>query len=972
MEKYKDHYCKWYRNIGSNRFFLSFKLNMMKLTASFLVLFCLLYFKGNAQAPTYIQQQSLNGIWAFKTDPNGLGEKNRWYDEVTDSSGWDSMPVPGNWDLRNEYSHYVGKAWYRTTFSTPSSWQKQWVRLLFEAVYNDSKVWLNGHLLGSNNSGFLSFEFEVNKWLNFDELNTLAVCADNTFRRGAIWNWGGIRRPVILVATNHVRIVQQFISSDVDLQKNSAEIAVRIQLKNDESKPVSLQGEVVLTDAKGFQKTLPFNTTVEGGKTAEAIVHTTLNNKQVHLWNCDDPYLYQSKVSVKSGPNLLHEHSDRFGLRKIEPDNNNYTFKLNGVPLRVMGFNLVPDDRTTGNTLPLWRIKEDIDLMKSMGANMARLSHLPLPKEMLDYLDEKGIMIFSEIPLWGYDQLVDKNNPIPKEWLKRLVTAQYNHPAIIGWSVGNEIGHVPGAMEYVKSAIQFVKTLDTTHLAVVVSHTAASGISDPINYSDIGLINGYGSGIGMLADKIHGFHPDKLLFYAECGYGQLEEDLDGNVNAKAMIDSLRFKSYLMGGSLWTFNDYRSAYPGTKEYSENRAWGVVDVFRQKKKAWVSFKKEYAPVSELTVSNFINDKNASAILSIQPRLALDLPAYPLHHYSLAWKIYDVKGVLQKGGFINLPLINPGDKSMHFPIGWQMPPGAFKLQVSLLSPLNYDVADTVIFLQKPSVPKFIYAMGVRTQMNNLGNTGSIRVVFEKNATATYYKLRYGKNGPTNETGPTLNNYFNIPNLAFGDTYQVAIAGINSLGESESANTATVKIENDYPAPLITYTEPADKGFYVGYPGDQEDYLFQLQYTGRQGDYSTASTVQTTNKGVLFVPGLQNGQTYYYRMRRWKHNTYITPWSEEIAVTPDGGLVPEKPMLSGIIRQGTEAIVCFEPVKKATGYKLEYRGVNGNKWETQMVNAAQINHFKLNGLMLKRNYEFRFAALNQNGQSEYSQTVR
>lgn len=145
---------------------------MKKLITGYLVLFCLLHFKGNAQPPSGIQQQSLNGTWAFKTDPNGVGEKQSWFGETVNTSGWDNMPVPGNWDLRNEYAHYVGKAWYRTTFYTPSTWQKQWVRLLFEAVYHDSKVWLNGHLLGSNNSGFLPFEFEVNKWLHYDNMES--------------------------------------------------------------------------------------------------------------------------------------------------------------------------------------------------------------------------------------------------------------------------------------------------------------------------------------------------------------------------------------------------------------------------------------------------------------------------------------------------------------------------------------------------------------------------------------------------------------------------------------------------------------------------------------------------------------------------------------------------------------------------------------------------------------------------------
>ena len=930
------------------------------------------FIASRAQQHTGEYLQSLNGSWAFKTDPNDIGERQAWFGETVNTSSWDSMPVPGNWDLRNEYSHYVGKAWYRTSFSIPAIKKEQVVRLLFEAVYHDSKVWLNGKLLGTNNSGFLPFEFEINNFLNYDKPNSLVVCADNTFRRGAIWNWGGIRRPVTLVATGSARIVQQMISSQIDLDKKTATLDIKLFVKNTDSNPARLQGEIVLSNKNGFEKTVPFVINVEAVDTAETIVRTTINSKQMHLWNCDDPFLYKSSVRIKNSTGVIHENKTAFGLRKIEVDNINYTFKLNGQSMRIMGFNLVPDDRTTGNTLPLWRVKEDIDLMKSMGANMARLSHLPMHQEMLDYLDEKGILVFSEIPLWGYDQLAYKNSPVPNEWLSRLVSTQFNHPCIIGWSVGNEIGHVPGVNEYVENAVKYVCGLDSTHMAVMVSHTADHGANDPIKYSDIGLINKYGKAIGSLADKIHNIYPEKLLFYSEYGYNQFTENLDGDFDAKGLMDSIRFKPYLMGGSLWTFNDYRSAFYGTKEYSENRPWGIVNVFRQKKKAWYSFQKEYAPVRELKLVNVVTEKKSSATIIIKPRQVLDLPAYPLNGYNLVWSISSVGGKLLTGGFKELPLVKPGDAEMKFPISWDMPENAFKLTVALLSPLNYTVIDTVVFLQKPIAPKIIYASGVRTLMNNLRqNSGGLRVVFEKNPSAVSYKLKYGKNELSRETPLTLNNYFDVPNLSHGDNYKLAVIAVNSFGESEPLNVITVTIETEYPAPLIAYTEPENNGFYVGSPATEDDYLFQVQYTTKPGDYSGAATLQTTNKGVLFVPGLQNGQTYYYHMRRWKHNNYITPWSEEIAVTPDGGLAPASPMLAGVIRQGKEAIVCFEPVKKATGYQLEYKGVNDSEWKTQMINAVQINHFKLTGLQTKLRYEFRMATLSQNGQSDYSQTT-
>ena len=77
---------------------------------------------------------SLNGEWKFKTDPYGKGELLNWGTKDLYDKEWDVMPVPGNWDLRNEYAHYVGKAWYRKNFTVAKDWNNKVVRLLFEAV----------------------------------------------------------------------------------------------------------------------------------------------------------------------------------------------------------------------------------------------------------------------------------------------------------------------------------------------------------------------------------------------------------------------------------------------------------------------------------------------------------------------------------------------------------------------------------------------------------------------------------------------------------------------------------------------------------------------------------------------------------------------------------------------------------------------------------------------------------------------
>ncbi len=919
---------------------------------------------------TQSDTQYIHGDWKFRTDPNGTGETKGWFSNTLNDSDWDRMKVPGNWDLRNEYANYVGKAWYRRTIPASPNWQNKTIRLHFDGVNFKSKIWVNGKLVGTNDNGYLPFEFDVTKFLNVGDSNTIVVSCNNTFRLGAVWNWGGIRRPVKLLASTNAYIRSQFITPSVDLDKKTATVSVRVLCHNSGSAAQSISGEVTLSADNGFKRVLPFTVEVPAGKTNEAIVRTSLKKEEVHLWNCDDPYLYRSEVRIKNSLGNKGVLTNRFGLRKIEIDNKNYVFKLNGEAMRVMGFNLVADDRTTGSTLPAWRIKQDVDMMKSLGANLARLTHLPMPGEMFDYLDEKGIMVFPEIPLWGFDQLVDKNNPAPKKWLQILVDNYYNHASVIGWCVGNEIGDSPGVMEYVDDAIQFVKSIDTTRPGVMVSHTAQRP-RDPIQYSDFGLVNGYGIGIGARADRIHQLHPQKTLFYSEFGYGQLEEDLDGDVDAKGMMDSIRFKPYLIGGALWTFNDYRSSYVGTKEFSQNRPWGIVDVFRRKKRAWFGFRREYAPIRGVEMVKFETNTGYAATLNILPRKLLDLPAYPLKNYLLIWQGVNDSNQVVDGGLTKLPVIMPGGADLKQAIGLKSVQGISSLRIELVSPGNYSVFDTTIHFKAPEPPAIASAMGVRTRQNDTSaNSGAIRILIDRKDEVTLYKARYGANNLSQETPATLNSHIDIPKLPFNTTYQVALVAVNAFGESKPGAIKTVTVDPGYAPPLVYYTEAADKGFFVGYHTEADDYVFRIRYSLKKGDSADAKTIQTNAKGVLFVPGLENGKEYFFRMSRIKDNNYATGWTEEFSVTPDGGVVAPKPVVQGVIRSGTEAVIVFEPVKKAVSYTLEYRSKGAGDWRKININTGELRHIRVAGLQNKI-YDFRLAASNEYGQSAFTEVI-
>jgi len=87
------------------------------------------------------------------------------------------------------------------------------IRLNFEGVSTDVKVWVNGKFVMANNLGYLSFENDVSGLLKYGGSNTITVSADNSFKVGALWNWGGIRRPVKLLINNSVYIKQNHILS---------------------------------------------------------------------------------------------------------------------------------------------------------------------------------------------------------------------------------------------------------------------------------------------------------------------------------------------------------------------------------------------------------------------------------------------------------------------------------------------------------------------------------------------------------------------------------------------------------------------------------------------------------------------------------------------------------------------------------------------------------------------------------------
>ena len=919
-----------------------------------------LCFIASVQIYGQVQTISLNGLWDFKVDPyeNGLSEG--WQAAEYPTLNWDKMNVPGNWDIENEYADYAGTAWYRKKIEAPTNWQDKAVRLYFESVYNDVDVWLNGEKLGEHHLGFLPFYFDIGEKIKIGTTNTITLRVNNVFKRGAIWNWGGIRRPVHLEVTDRTRIEYQHITATPDLDKGAATINGTFRFKNFNDDAQALQYEWIISrENVTVWSSGKKQIRVSPDQEQDTQLITLLPKEEVFLWHFNHPYLYHSELVLYRNGEAIHKVTDRFGIRKVEVDG--YQLKLNGEVIRPVGFNIVAEDRTTGNTLPLWRIKEDVDMLKELGCNMARLNHLPLPKAYLDYLDEVGIMTFEEVSLWGKDRMVDPEHPLPKYWLEKMIETKFNHPSVIGWSVGNEIGYLdrnPKVMEYVKGAIQHSKQLDPTRLAVYVSNSANSQATDPVEFSDLIMMNKY-SNWEEAVKNTHKNHPGKPIFMSEFGKHLSKEDPNkGFIDVNAMMSAFQNKEYVVGVSYWTFNDYRSFWSGTPTWttppSQNRSWGIVNVFRQKKRAYHDFRKFYAPVKALT-ANKLDDKME---VSITPRSKLEVPAYPLKDYKVAWTLHDKSQQIVDGGVEMLPTIMPDDPKWQTIINNVNDQNAVALKVALLDPQAYSVLDTTIYLAVPQTPeiKSIHSASKK-----------IRIVFDRVPNAKYYKARYGEKSLNKETDLTINDFVEIEDLEYDKTYQVELVAVNESGESLPTDTQKVTTDEDELPPVIWETIADNNAFFVGYTVGNTDYLYELEYGTSPGDYTKKLILR--NVGVLQVPDLQNGKTYYYRLRRKMQWGFASEWSPEIAVQPDGGISPVPPVIYGTIKKDNQLLVHFKPVNKATGYQIKLvHKITGV--EKIIPIAASKSSYALLEIAEASQYQISMQSLNEHGGSEWAKT--
>lgn len=524
---------------------------------------------------------------------------------------WEKVNLPHTWngtdgqDGGNDY--YRGTCYYVKQLSLADFGDEDEYYLQFDAVNSSAKVYFNGELVAQHDGGYSAFRAKLG---NIQESNLLVVAADNSpndyvYPQTADFTfYGGIYRSVKLIGVSKSHFDLDYfgapgISVTPKVTGTGADVDAVAYVATDENASVRfeiLDKDEVITSAE-----------VSGD------YHANMHIDAVHLWNgVKDPYLYTLRAVLLVNGKEVDCVSCRFGCRsfKIDP---NKGFILNGREYPLRGVSRHQDRPQIGNALLPQHHKEDIDLICEMGANTIRLAHYQHAQEFYDLCDERGLVVWAEIPYISNHLPNARANTLSQ--MKELIYQNYNHPSIVVWGLSNEITmggkSTPDMISNHKELNELAHSIDSTRLTTMATVTMCqpddeiNAISDVLSYNH--YFGWYGGNVHMYGPWFDNFHkkfPNKAIGISEYGcealnwhtsepeQGDYTEEYQAYYHEE-LIKQISKRPYLWATHVWNMFDF--AADARAEGGENgmNHKGLVTFDRKYKKdsfyaykAWLS--------------------------------------------------------------------------------------------------------------------------------------------------------------------------------------------------------------------------------------------------------------------------------------------------------------------------------------------------------------------------------------------------
>lgn len=578
---------------------------------------------------------SLNGIWNFLADldpkyhcslanhPYKAPETNRRH--------WLQVPVPGVWQkYGGRYDIYEGVCWFHRTFDIEKIDKDMRAKLCFGAVNYQCDVFVNGQKVGSHETGYTRFCFDISEHLQAGE-NHLAVRVDNRATSTkwppclGYFNYGGIHRAVTL------EIIQGPSFDAVQVKA--------VYGKNGKGK-LCLSGRVANHKGKKLQVAAAIDGKTRAIPLTDGSFETDWTIAGISPWSPEAPQLNNLELSLISGDTVFDTEIIHIGFKRIEVKNK--LVRLNGRAYPLKGVCYVYDSPVNGLVMTPEDLEKDIRLMKELGCNAVRC-HYPMDELFYRLCDKYGLLIWIEPTVYCYHPAGDEKNTCFADpvWAKlacdmvsEMIRTAVSHPSVAIYGIGNECntGH-PEAEPFFRKLAETIRSLDDTRLC---SYAALYGnVGSLADIVDVLGVNSYwgwydkiGGGKGLapdedwtasknktmqpepidlspmraMLDKILGKKQNLALLLTEFGadsvpgnYSRSRDLWSENYHAALLREILflaRDYPQINGTFPFCFSDYRDPSKYHNGYwNELNLKGVVDYQRCKKMAFNTLKKIY---------------------------------------------------------------------------------------------------------------------------------------------------------------------------------------------------------------------------------------------------------------------------------------------------------------------------------------------------------------------------------------------
>ncbi len=461
-------------------------------TKYFLFILVLILFQTRLDASDFIRNQSFDNGWKFFKGKDDRAEKPDF-----DDSSWRVLNLPHDWsieDLPNQgifqlpggkariisgpfdsealagyNSGYTvgGTGWYRKHFTLPEEVEGKVISILFDGVYMNADVWINGHHLGNHPYGYTAFEFELSGFLNFgDKENVIAVEVKNEGINSRWYSGSGIYRHVYLEVTDKIHVARwgTFVSTESD-DSLTATIDVKTTVNN--YTPENTDIDMICSIFNG-----------QSLKVAEKRLHTQLyrnlsstlnlkfNIERPQLWSPGSPSLYKAVCTLIKNGKIIDETTATFGIRTFRFDSEK-GFILNGKRLKLKGGSMHANNGPLGAVANDRAEERRVELMKAAGFNAVRCAHNPPSSVFLNACDRLGLLVIDEaFDVWRKGWREQDYHLYFDDWWKKdvagMIMRDRNHPGIFTWSICNQVreNRDSTGIALAHQLVEFIHTLD--------------------------------------------------------------------------------------------------------------------------------------------------------------------------------------------------------------------------------------------------------------------------------------------------------------------------------------------------------------------------------------------------------------------------------------------------------------------------------------------------------------------------------